>query len=610
MPDTTPTTDRQAAVRAIYALKSPPPPGSQHYQAGWDTGLEAAIEAVQGVFEAEHPARLVLGATDQQPEDDEQHADREEAERAHAEGEHAFCGVTCEVELPTEHLRNFVIAKGYPGTKGALDELLRRAADQQPETAAADAGLRDRIRRAICEAEGFGWDTDMLEPDEYGEVADAVLAVLPAPTDRAAAPLSEVWTVWCEDEPVYAHFATEDAAKQGTIDCWQENEPSCPDYSWRQDGPRLELLVGGEHGGVYASRHRVNGTPETAPADRRARYAAAIREADGWVLDDGQHMADAVMAVADAEQQELRDAVSGYRRTLAEADQRKQEYKQACIRLRAEVEQLRTDRAAARRRLTPNEHDRAAELRKAAASVESSDVTYNTEAVTAALANGGPFALIALVQLAIGAHLRRLADEAQQPDTIGLCGACGAPRETHHHGYVRTPHADDEAQQPETEAWPTQTEWIGEVLEDDAWMYLGASPDRSVAEKRRASITRRHPDAQTRTVRKTTTYTVATDQPDTETEAATVVAYRDPRNSRVLLCREHGEQWQGVVPVTSEDLPDGGICTFGRLSSLTCGRDVLATSDTETEARRPTTGDRCPGFCIPCMTDEPHHPAP
>lgn len=48
------------------------------------------------------------------------------------------------------------------------------------------APLRDRIRRAVCEAEGFAWDTDMLEPDEYGEVADAVLAVLDAPADRAA----------------------------------------------------------------------------------------------------------------------------------------------------------------------------------------------------------------------------------------------------------------------------------------------------------------------------------------------------------------------------------------------------------------------------------------
>ncbi|WP_405699129.1 hypothetical protein OG209_05395 [Streptomyces sp. NBC_01383] len=58
--------------------------------------------------------------------------------------------------------------------------------DQQPEITPADTGLRDRIRRAICEADGFGWDTDMLEPDEYGEQADAVLAVLPAPVDRAA----------------------------------------------------------------------------------------------------------------------------------------------------------------------------------------------------------------------------------------------------------------------------------------------------------------------------------------------------------------------------------------------------------------------------------------
>ncbi|MBB1252893.1 hypothetical protein H3146_05865 [Streptomyces sp. OF3] len=54
------------------------------------------------------------------------------------------------------------------------------------------ASLRDRIRQAVCEAEGFAWD-DMLEPDEYGEVADAVIAVLPTfvlrsdeqpPTDR------------------------------------------------------------------------------------------------------------------------------------------------------------------------------------------------------------------------------------------------------------------------------------------------------------------------------------------------------------------------------------------------------------------------------------------
>lgn len=48
------------------------------------------------------------------------------------------------------------------------------------------AATRDRIRRAICEASGFDWDPDTLEPDEYGEHADAVLAVLDTPADRAA----------------------------------------------------------------------------------------------------------------------------------------------------------------------------------------------------------------------------------------------------------------------------------------------------------------------------------------------------------------------------------------------------------------------------------------
>ncbi|MGW0780379.1 hypothetical protein [Streptomyces sp. NPDC002913] len=64
--------------------------------------------------------------------------------------------------------------------------------------------------------------------------------------------------------------------------------------------------------------------------------------------------------------------------------------------------------------------------------------------------------------------------------------------------------------QLETEAHRPSTEWIAEVQEDDGlWMYLGSDPDRSVAEKRRASVTRRHPGVETRTVRKTTTYTVA-----------------------------------------------------------------------------------------------------
>ncbi|MZF56910.1 hypothetical protein GTX53_24280 [Streptomyces sp. SID5594] len=67
-------------------------------------------------------------AAEETDEEREQREDREATARDHAAGDHQHCGITCEVEMPTDHLRNFVIAKGYPGTAGALDELLRRAA--------------------------------------------------------------------------------------------------------------------------------------------------------------------------------------------------------------------------------------------------------------------------------------------------------------------------------------------------------------------------------------------------------------------------------------------------------------------------------------------------
>ena len=81
------------------------------------------------------------------------------------------------IDLPDDV--NGLAARDVPDL---IDEIRR----QRAQNTAGQAGLRDRIRRAFCEAEGFAWDTDMLEPDEYCEQADAVLAVLPAPADRAA----------------------------------------------------------------------------------------------------------------------------------------------------------------------------------------------------------------------------------------------------------------------------------------------------------------------------------------------------------------------------------------------------------------------------------------
>ncbi|GAA1887577.1 hypothetical protein GCM10009837_06620 [Streptomyces durmitorensis] len=38
---------KQRVARAIYALKSPAPSGSEHYRSGWDDGLEASIDAAR-----------------------------------------------------------------------------------------------------------------------------------------------------------------------------------------------------------------------------------------------------------------------------------------------------------------------------------------------------------------------------------------------------------------------------------------------------------------------------------------------------------------------------------------------------------------------------------
>jgi hypothetical protein len=56
-----PATDQTAAVakhvtRAIFALKTPSPDGSQHYQSGWDDGLEAAMDAARDALAAVLPA--------------------------------------------------------------------------------------------------------------------------------------------------------------------------------------------------------------------------------------------------------------------------------------------------------------------------------------------------------------------------------------------------------------------------------------------------------------------------------------------------------------------------------------------------------------------------
>jgi len=66
---------------------------------------------------------------------------------------------------------------------------------------------------------------------------------------------------------------------------------------------------------------------------------------------------------------------------------------------------------------------------------------------------------------------------------------------------------------------------------------------------------------------------LAETETETETEADgadRIVAYCNPSGPGVL-CREHGGGRPGLTPLTSEDLPDGGICAVSE-----CGVDVLA----------------------------------
>ncbi|MFJ6440239.1 hypothetical protein [Streptomyces sp. NPDC091649] len=260
------------------------------------------------------------------------------------------------------------------------------------------------------------------------------------------APLAEVWTVWREDEPIYAHYTTEGDARQGTIDCWQDDEPVCPDYSWRKDGPRLELVVGGEHAGVYASRHRVYGTPP-APADRyrsawsSARHRAAVLSAEltrrapllgEYAAENTRLLTQAVKAATTITRLRAERAELNRQLDCLRGDMRNME---SCLREQdAEFERIRR---AASEAAPPAPADRAAIL---------------TEAAEVAAAHQSDCQNCA-VELEVADHLRRLAGEAaagvQQPtesDTEltatlvinrsdSYCDRCGKPtlpQRTHH----------------------------------------------------------------------------------------------------------------------------------------------------------------------------------
>jgi hypothetical protein len=276
--------------------------------------------------------------------------------------------------------------------------------------------------------------------------------------------------------------------------------------------------------------------PETTnpQPDRRERYAAAIRETDGWVLDDGQHMIDAVIAVADAEQADLATENAKLIRWHREDGDALAEMRGTIARLRAALGE-------------------AAEV-----AVRAARGCGESEA--------GQYA--ASVAAGVGKELRRLADEpapgpsrvageAQQPETQGA--PCSQPNPCEDGGDPCTVHEREQAH-AEGDHGLCGSECSADRCTcadaGDCFAPSGHYADCPAAEQ-----------------------PAAVSQPGKEASVPGVVAYRDPNSPKTLLCRDHGERWQGVVPVTAEELPDGGICTFGRLSSLECGRDVLITEE-------------------------------
>lgn len=90
-------------------------------------------------------------------------------------------------------------------------------------------------------------------------------------------PSAEVWSIWREGQSVWGYYATEDAAKADSIHYWEEDEPVCPDYSWRPFASTgWELLVGSDASGVFITCHKVHGQPTVEPPVDRA---AILREA-------------------------------------------------------------------------------------------------------------------------------------------------------------------------------------------------------------------------------------------------------------------------------------------------------------------------------------------
>jgi len=149
------------------------------------------------------------------------------------------------------------------------------------QSAPAKTALRDRIRRAVCEANGFDFDSDMLEPDEYGDHADMILAVLPVADPAAeeayrlavsAALRLGTGATWeairdrAEDLTAEVQQLTE--ASRRLLE--QRQEMAAERFAWQERGDRAEARVRQLEAAASVDRARIL----NEAADHLARQAA------------------------------------------------------------------------------------------------------------------------------------------------------------------------------------------------------------------------------------------------------------------------------------------------------------------------------------------------
>lgn len=78
-----------------------------------------------------------------------------------------------------------------------------------------------------------------------------------------------------------------------------------------------------------------------------------------------------------------------------------------------------------------------------------------------------------------------------------------------------------------------------------------------------------------RAYRETTALKEATmsTQPSLTPPHAGFAAYRHPDLAGVLFCVEHGQNWEGMIPLNSSEVSFGAFCSWGTDDDMTvCGR--------------------------------------